>query len=75
MTIKERLHQLVDELSEVEADEALEYIASRGKERATVDVERQAGLQRLAGYFELPDTAPWDWEELREGKLRAWPAR
>jgi len=29
MTTKERLHQLVDELSETEADEALRYITSR----------------------------------------------
>lgn len=29
MTIKERLHELVDELSEREADEALRYIAQR----------------------------------------------
>ncbi|MDX6677079.1 MAG: hypothetical protein QOE31_1131 [Solirubrobacteraceae bacterium] len=29
MTIKERLHKLVDELSDGEADEALRYIAER----------------------------------------------
>jgi hypothetical protein len=29
MTVKERLHQLVDELSEAEADDALRYVASR----------------------------------------------
>jgi predicted ArsR family transcriptional regulator len=29
VTIKERLHRLVDELSDVEADEALRYIAER----------------------------------------------
>lgn len=29
MTAKERLHQLVDELSEAEADDALRYVASR----------------------------------------------
>ncbi len=29
MTVKELLHQLVDELSEAEADEALRYVASR----------------------------------------------
>ena len=29
MTVKERLHQLVDELSEAEANDALRYVASR----------------------------------------------
>jgi hypothetical protein len=29
MTVKERLHQLVDALSEAEADDALRYVASR----------------------------------------------
>jgi hypothetical protein len=29
MTTKERLHRLVDELSEQEADDALQYIASK----------------------------------------------
>jgi hypothetical protein len=29
MTVKERLHQLVDELSDAEADDALRYVASR----------------------------------------------
>jgi hypothetical protein len=36
---------------------------------------RQELLKRLASYFEHPETAPWDWEELREGKRRAWPIR
>jgi hypothetical protein len=30
MTTKERLHKLVDELSEEEADATLEFVASRG---------------------------------------------
>jgi predicted transcriptional regulator len=34
VTTKERLHQLVDQLSETEADEALRYIASRREESA-----------------------------------------
>lgn len=33
MTTKERLHQLVDELSEVEAEDALRVIAARRGER------------------------------------------
>jgi hypothetical protein len=35
--------------------------------------QRRVMLERLAGYFERPDTAPWDWDLLRDGKLRAWP--
>jgi hypothetical protein len=37
--------------------------------------ERRALLEGLAGYFERPDTAPWDWDLLRDGKLGAWPLR
>ncbi len=37
------------------------------------DEERRTRLARLVGYFERPDTAPWGWDELREGKRRAWP--
>ncbi len=33
VTAKERLHRLVDGLSETEADEALEYIVSRHEDR------------------------------------------
>jgi len=32
MTTKERLHQVVDSLSEQEAADALDYIASRGRD-------------------------------------------
>jgi hypothetical protein len=37
--------------------------------------ERQAALQRLAGYFDHPETAPWDWELLRDAKHHAWPTQ
>jgi hypothetical protein len=37
--------------------------------------ERQAALRRLAGYFDHPETAPWDWELLRDVKHRAWPTQ
>ena len=37
--------------------------------------ERKAALERLAGYFDRPETAPWDWELLRGVKHRAWPTR
>ncbi|HWY17299.1 MAG TPA: hypothetical protein VNY27_01170 [Solirubrobacteraceae bacterium] len=36
---------------------------------------RRVLLEDLAGYFEDPDTAPWDWDVLRGGKLDAWPLR
>ncbi len=41
MTTRERLHQLVDELSEREADEALRYIAQR-REDPTIAAFRDA---------------------------------
>ena len=36
---------------------------------------RRELLEGLAEDFEKPETAPWDWEALREGKRRAWPIR
>lgn len=39
------------------------------------EAKRQALLEELADDFRKPETAPWDWEELREGKARAWPIR
>ncbi len=39
------------------------------------EAERQVALQKLAGYFDRPETAPWDWELLRDVKHRAWPSR
>lgn len=32
-------------------------------------------VERLASHFEHPETAPWDWDALREGKRVAWPLR
>ncbi len=34
---------------------------------------RSALLEELAECFQRPETAPWDWDRLREGKLHAWP--
>lgn len=39
---------------------------------ATMSQERKAGLGKLAGYFEHPETAPWEWEVLRNVKSGAW---
>jgi hypothetical protein len=77
---KERIHQLVDAMPDGPETEAwLEAIESdlapNGDEPGTISPERKAALAKLASYFEHPETAPWDWEELREGKLRAWPVR
>jgi hypothetical protein len=36
---------------------------------------RKAALQKLAGYFDRPETAPWDWDLLRDVKRHAWPIR
>jgi len=36
--------------------------------------ERQNELiERLVSHFEHPETAPWDWDSMREGKRLAWP--
>lgn len=39
------------------------------------EAKRQKLLEELADDFRKPETAPWDWEALREGKRRAWPIR
>jgi hypothetical protein len=33
---------------------------------------RRELVERLASHFEHPETAPWDWEVLRDVKRRAW---
>jgi hypothetical protein len=39
---------------------------------AGISPDRKAGLERLAAYFEHPETAPWDWDVLRNVKSDAW---
>lgn len=39
------------------------------------EAKRRESLEELAEHFRKPETAPWDWEALREGKRRAWPIR
>jgi hypothetical protein len=34
---------------------------------------REELLKQLIGHFEHPETAPWDWDLMREGKRLAWP--
>jgi hypothetical protein len=37
--------------------------------------KRRELLEKLADHFREPESAPWDWQALREGKHRAWPIR
>jgi hypothetical protein len=39
------------------------------------EAERRAALEKLAGYFDRPETAPWDRDLLRDVKRHAWPIR
>lgn len=34
--------------------------------------ERQESLDQLATHFERPQSAPWDWDALRDVKRLAW---
>ncbi|MCL2769731.1 MAG: hypothetical protein FWD42_06420 [Solirubrobacterales bacterium] len=34
---------------------------------------RKELIEGLVSYFEHPETAPWDWELMRESKRIAWP--
>jgi hypothetical protein len=79
VTTREKAHKLLDELPESEIEPVAEFIASRGENSTDDDSEpisakRQAGLDRFAGYFEYPETAPWDWDVLRNIKHDAWRA-
>jgi hypothetical protein len=79
MATKERLHQLIDSLPDTPetarrlaaAEHDLEPNGGPTESRV-VDSERHAALKKLAGYFERPDTAPWDWDLLRDVKRHAW---
>jgi len=50
MTTKERLHRLVDELSEAEVDATLEFVASHG---GPGDVEAEAEMLPLPTAWQL----------------------
>jgi hypothetical protein len=41
-------------------------------EQPYTEERRQELLDRLASHFEHPETAPWDWEVLRDVKRQAW---
>jgi hypothetical protein len=30
-------------------------------------------IERFLSHFEHPETAPWDWDLMRDGKRLAWP--
>jgi hypothetical protein len=48
-----------------------QYLAAEQPDEA----KRRELLAELADRFRQPETAPWDWEMLREGKHSAWPIR
>lgn len=48
--------------------------ANRLTERDAEREDRAAGLRRLAAGFTDPAHAGVDWDAMREGKHRAWPA-
>jgi FPC/CPF motif-containing protein YcgG len=41
-------------------------------EEPMTEERRQELLEDLVSYFEHPETAPWDWDVLRDVKKRAW---
>lgn len=44
-------------------------------EGSMTEDQRQERIEGLASYFEHPETAPWDWDSMRESKRLAWPLR
>lgn len=77
MATKERIHQSVHAMPDgPETDAWLEAIEvdlePNGAELGTISPERKAALAKLARYFEYPETAPWDWDVLRNAKHDAW---
>jgi hypothetical protein len=55
VTTKERLHKLVDELSEAEADETLRFAVARHENQGTA-----LGQAIAAGYERIPQAAEED---------------
>lgn len=82
MATKEHLHKLIDELpdgtpeTERRLEAAKHDLTPNGgpTESRIVDSERHAALKKLAGFFDHPETAPWDWDLLRDVKRHAWRA-
>jgi hypothetical protein len=75
MTTKERLHELVDGLSDAEADEALEYIASRGNGGGDDSAEAEISQSQSGRDFliSVADGASGlDLDQLRTVRDRAW---
>ncbi len=44
------------------------------EEPPMTEERREELLKRLISHFEHPETAPWDWDLLRDVKRRAWRA-
>ncbi len=77
MTVKERVIKLIVSLPDgPETDAWLDAIESDiapvADEPGTISPKRKAALAKLASYFEHPETAPWDWDVLRNAKYDAW---
>lgn len=54
----------------------LAIVGARHLAEEPMSEERRHELtERLASYFEHPETAPWDWDSMRESKRLAWPFR
>jgi hypothetical protein len=54
----------------------LAIVGARHLSGAPVDEgRRREQLEKLADHFRKPETAPWDWDYLRESKRHAWPLR
>lgn len=70
MTTKERLHELVDELSEQEADATLEFIVSRRECDQDEPSPAQDGLDFLISVAD--GDSGLDLESLRTVRDRAW---
>lgn len=43
------------------------------EEEPISEERRNELMERFLSHFEHPETAPWDWDVMREGKRLAWP--
>ena len=74
MATREQLQKELDAVPDDQLDRVHLVLEPNGagEDSTTISPECQAGLDKLAGYFEHPETAPWDWDVLRNAKYDAW---
>jgi hypothetical protein len=77
MPTRDELHKQIDDLTEEQLagtrlDVPVRAATWGNLDSAVISPDRKAGLERLAAYFEHPETAPWDWDVLRNAKSDAW---